>query len=233
MVRQDNNSVTGLGNLAGLKVGTYKGALAQTVLEKQGGMDLKLDEMIEPMYRDLANGRLDATLLDHPLALYCGTPIPGLKFAGAPLAEMQYGMAMRKKDHALLTAVDRALDELQREGKLRQIFERWNLWTPMMAKWTGDFSPRQTEPQAWDEYLAARNRVRGLKERLDDYAGYLPLLAKGALVTLELSVLGMILAMVLGLFLAISKIYGPLPLRLGAGAYIELSPAVRRFYPTL
>lgn len=222
MVRQGNDTVKGLGDLAGLKVGTYKGALAQSVLEKQGGMKLKLYEMIEPMYHDLANGRLDATLLDHPLALYCGSPIPGLKFTGGPVAEMHYGMAMRKKDTVLLVQINQALDELQREGTLRKIFERWNLWTPMFANWCGDFRPMQAAPEAWDDYLASRNRVRNWKDRLRDYMGYLPLLGRGAWVTLELSILGMLVAMLLGLGLALSKIYGPWPLRFVSGVYIEL-----------
>jgi len=222
VVRDTENGVQGLGDLKGLKVGTYKGAVAQDILERQGGIDLRLYEDVEPMYRDLLNGRVDATLLDQPLALYCGSPIPGLKFVGEPVAQIEYGIALRKEDQALLGRLNEALEDIKRSGELRRIFERWNLWTPMMARWLDDPRPRQAPPDAWDHYLAARDRTRSLGERLADYVRYLPLLARGAVVTLELSVLGMALAMALGLVLALGKLYGPAPLRWTAVAYIEL-----------
>lgn len=222
MVREGDERVKGLSGLKGLKVGTYKGALAENILEAQGGMEIRLYEMVEPMYRDLLNGRLDATLLDHPLALYCGKPIPGIRFVGAPVARLSYGIALRKADRALLAEINRALAELKREGKLREIFERWNLWTPMMAAWLGDARPTQTEPGAWNDYLAGRNKILSWKQRLENYGSYLPLLARGALVTLELSVLGMLLAMALGLGLSLGKLYGPWPLKAACNLYIEL-----------
>jgi polar amino acid transport system substrate-binding protein len=222
VVPDSDNTIKSLQDLKGLKVGTYKGAVAQDILEKQGGMELRLYEMVEPMYRDLLNGRLDATLLDHPLALYCGQPIPGLKFVGKPVSQIEYGIALAKKDAALLAQINQALDGLKRSGKLREIFERWNLWTPMMAAWLHDPGPQRAQPEAWDEYLAARNRTRGWREKLADYIRYLPLLAQGALVTLELSVLGMALAIALGLVLALAKLYAPPPFNWAAHAYIEL-----------
>jgi polar amino acid transport system substrate-binding protein len=222
VVKDGESKVQGLEDLRGLNVGTYKGALAQEILERQGGMQLKLYEMVEPMYRDLLNGRVDATLLDYPLALYCGYPIPGLKFVGPPVARMEYGIALRRADSLLLGRINAALAELKEEGKLREIFERWNLWTPMMAQWLGDSRPMQAQPKAWDDYLAARNKVRDWKDRFRDYASYSPLLLRGALVTLELSILGMALAMGLGLVLSLGKLYGPWPLRLACHSYIEL-----------
>jgi polar amino acid transport system substrate-binding protein len=54
------------------------------------------------------------------------------------------------------------------------------------------------------------------------YAGYLPLLAKGALVTLELSIMAMLLAVFAGLNIALARLYAPRFLRSLAIAYIEL-----------
>lgn len=222
VVLEQDHKVRGLDDLKGLTVGTYKGAVAQAILEKQGGMELRLYDMVEPMYRDLLNGRLDATLLDYPLALYCGSPIAGLKFVGAPVAKIEYGIAISKRDAILLADINMALKELKDSGKLREIFERWNLWTPMMAEWLNDARSPQAPTEAWDHYLAGRNRTRRWTEKLTDYLHYLPLLAKGALVTLELSLVGMALAMILGLFLSLAKLYAPPPFNWAAHTYIEL-----------
>jgi polar amino acid transport system substrate-binding protein len=222
VVKDSDTRVQGLSDLGGLRVGTYKGALAQGILERQGGMDLKLYDMVEPMYRDLLNNRVDATLLDYPLALYCGYPIPGLKFVGAPVSRIEYGIALRPGDSALLARINAALEGMKRSGELRGIFERWNLWTPMMAQWMQDSRPQLHEPGCWNDYLASRNKAMDWPSRCRDYLRYMPLLLRGALVTLELSILGMGLAMALGLVLGLGKLYGPWPMRLACHAYIEL-----------
>jgi len=56
---------------------------------------------------------------------------------------------------------------------------------------------------------------------MKQYASYLPLLGKGALVTLELSVIAMAIAVTLGLLLALSRLYGPAPARGFSLAYVE------------
>lgn len=222
VVRDSDNKVHNLGDLSGLKVGTYRGAVAQEILEKQGGIQEVLYDLVEPMYRDLLNERLDATLLDFPLALYCGKPLAGLKFVGAPVSRIEYGIAISKSNPELLKAINAALDDMKSKGQIREIFERWNLWTPMMAQWLRDERSEQVPPQAWSDYLASRDRSRTWNDKLADYLRYLPLLAKGALVTLELSILGMALAIFMGLFLSLAKLYAPPPLSWGANIYIEV-----------
>jgi polar amino acid transport system substrate-binding protein len=222
MVREETYDIHALKDCQAKNVGTYRGSLAQRILEAHGGIQVKLYDDVEPMYRDLLYKRLDATLLDYPLALYCGKPLSGLKFVGAPVSRMEYGIALRKEDRALLGQVNQALRELKAEGRLREIFERWNLWTPMMADWTGDTREGVSSPSSWEAYLASRAGLSGWSARARAYLGYLPLLAKGALVTLGLSLSGMLLAMALGLGLTLTRLYGPKFFSACAVVYIEL-----------
>jgi polar amino acid transport system substrate-binding protein len=57
---------------------------------------------------------------------------------------------------------------------------------------------------------------------LKDWRKYLPLLLRGAVVTVEISVLSMALAVGTGLLLALARMFGAVPVRWAAAAYIEV-----------
>jgi polar amino acid transport system substrate-binding protein len=221
-VRRGETAINAVEDLKGKKVGTYKGALAQEILEERGLKPL-LYEDIDPLYRDLGFGRLDAVLLDQPIALYVGKPLPDVKFVGDPVGQLAYGMALRKQDGALRARLDQALDRLRASGQLRKLWERWGLWNPLLAAQWHDHRNTSDEPVAWEQYLAARGATETLGQRLQRYVfKFTPLLLQGAWVTLQLSVTGMSLAIVLGLALALARLYGPWPLRWLSVAYVEL-----------
>jgi polar amino acid transport system substrate-binding protein len=76
---------------------------------------------------------------------------------------------------------------------------------------------------ALQAYLASRSAKETWQDLAQRYAfKFTPLLAKGALVTLELSVLGMALAMALGLGLSLGRLYGAWWLRWPSLVYVEL-----------
>ncbi len=220
-VRKENFDIHSLADLRGKIVGTLKYALAERILEQQGGIEIRGYDSQTTIYEDLANGRLDAVLLDQPIAVYYGNPDKRLKSVGKPVGQMQYGMAIRKEDKALLGLVNAAIAKLTLEGKLREIYDRWGIWTPMLADYFNDPSPSRPAVE-YDAYIKAMGIERGWKEKLQQYASYLPLLGKGAIVTLELSALGMFFAVLVGLFIALVRLYAPAPLGLFATAYVEV-----------
>lgn len=114
VVRKGETGVKGLDDLKGKKVGTLSGAVAQDILQGIGGVDIRIySGQVEP-YEDLALGRLDAVLLDLPIAVYYARPNPKLSFEGPPAGEGFYGIAIRKGDEGLKEAVDDAIDKLLR-----------------------------------------------------------------------------------------------------------------------
>jgi polar amino acid transport system substrate-binding protein len=220
-VRAGDTVIRSVENCAGKSVGTLKGSLAHRMLEARGDLKvLSYDGQINA-YEDLSNGRLDAVLLDHIIALYNVPALPGLKMVGPPLGRLEYGIGIRKSDLALLADVNRALGEMIASGELRRILENWGLWTPMCADLFGNHSPGSARAEAYERYLRSRGQRFSPADRVKQYAGYLPLLGKGALVTLELSMIAMALAVSLGLFVALSRLYAPPAIRLLASAYIE------------
>ena len=159
---------------------------------------------VEP-YGDLALGRIDGVLLDLPIALYYAKNNPQLQFAGEPFAPGFYAIAFRPADAALVREVDNAPDRLWKNGELRRIYEKWALWNnDQNGLWESetDQAPEE-ESRSWS------------------FSSYFPLLVEGAGVTVLITVLSMLLAILLGLPIALARLYGPTPLRGLALLYVE------------
>ena len=219
-VRKEESSIDSLDDLKGRIVGTLKASLAQRILERVGGIDVRSYEGQINAYEDLANGRLDAVLMDWPIAVYYSRPNPALKFTGPPIGRLEYGIGVRPEDPRLLGAVNEALLKLIREGELRRIYDTWGLWNPETEVL---FSRLVHSPRALQTFTETLTHERSWRERLRQYVGYLPLLlGRGATMTLVISVTGMALAVTLGLALALTYLYGPTPLAWASRAYIEI-----------
>lgn len=185
-------------------VGTMEETAAERLLDQRQIRKKIYDGPVEA-YRDLMLGRLDAVLLDLPIAIYYAQPRPELQFVGEPLAKGYYAIAFRKDNEALAAAVDAALEKLIQSGELRRIYEKWRLW-----------NDDQNELA-----LASIGDVLGDSSREWTLSRYLPPLLDGARVTVLISVLSMLLAIALGLPIALMRLYGNWVLRLVATVYVE------------
>jgi len=121
----------------------------------------------------------------------------------------------------LVSTLDAAIAELNRSGQLRVILERWKLWNQMTAAQTGDYTASAVPPTSYDAFVAATGATPRGSGGLDRYLGFLPKIVEGAGMTLEVSVLGMAIAVSLGLVLALCRSYAPAPLRTPVAGYIE------------
>jgi len=216
VVRADDASIQSFADVSGKRVATLKGTAANDLLAATPGVTPVLYEgQVEP-YRDLTLGRVDAVLLDTPIAAYYARSQPGLRYAGEPLAEGKYVIALRKGDTALLARVNAALKTLYASGELERIYSHWGLWNEAQAR-LGSPSVTRAVSVASGESLWF----------------FLPLLAKGAGVTLVLSLLAMALAIVVGLALALTRrLGGPAlkPLAVGYIEFIRGTPLLLQLY---
>lgn len=221
-VRRGGAGLDSIAALRGHTVGTLKDTTSQRLLEQAGGIALRSYEDETNAYSDLLNGRLDAVMLDAPIAQYYALPDDRLQLVGGPIGALSYGIALRQDDVVLQDQVDQALEALRRDGTLRRILQRWAMWTPAMATAMDDPSTEQVPPTAWDHWVAATRPAAGWHARLARYAGFLPLVGRAALMTLAVSACAMVLAVVWGLALALARRYGSWPLRSLATLYIEI-----------
>lgn len=141
VVRKGEDRIGDLKDLSGKRVGTLSGTVAQSMLEEMEKVNMRIYSRVVDPYEDLALGRLDAVLLEYPIAVYYARPDPRLKFAGPPVGEVYYGIAVRKEDKVLKEEVDGAIDRLLRKGEMKRIYDKWGLWNEAQEKLHG-MSPR-------------------------------------------------------------------------------------------
>ena len=209
VVRNDEERIQGVDDLRGLKAGTLSGTVAQDILMGLGGVDVKIYSGQVAPYEDLAIGRIDAVLLDLPIAAYYGKPNPKLKYAGRPVGEGFYGIAVRKGDADLQQAIDKILAKLLISGELKRIYEKWDLWNEAQERLS--------------QHAGEASGYRGLEEsRKAPVYSFFPLLLKGAGITLFVSTASMLFAIIVGLLLTLARLYGRSPLPGLATAYIEV-----------
>ena len=119
-----------LADLRGRKVATLGGTLAYDLLleaERSHGITaVSYDEDVHP-YSDLANGRVDAVVLDHVLAERAMRRNPGLATHAAALAIGHYIVITAPDNTALRDQVDTILRDAMRDGTLERIFRQWNV----------------------------------------------------------------------------------------------------------
>ncbi len=189
-------------------------------LEKFGGLTVLSYEQEVSGYQDLLNGRIDAFIIDAPVAIYYVPTVKGLKIVGGAIDRLMYGIAVKKGNIVLRDELSAAIAIIKQNGKLRKILEKWKLWNKEMAELTEDRSPSETEPTEYNSFVESMNRSISFQERIDRYISFLPMFAKAAWTTIIVSLFSMIMAMSLGLILAIIRIYTPF--KFIAVAYIEI-----------
>jgi polar amino acid transport system substrate-binding protein len=220
-VRREDRDIQELDDCRGKVVGTLKESYAEIVLEELGDVEIRTYIVEANTYEDLENGRLDAALFDSPIAIYSAGFNPSIKFIGRPIGEITYAIAVSKENREMLRKVNEAIVHLRDSGKLREIYDRWGLWSPVMAAEFNDYSPRVVEMTRYDEWSESHRPTLTMSQRLKRYAGFLPAFGRAALTSLKVSVTAMIIAILLGLALAITRVFAPRWLAVIAAGFVE------------
>lgn len=169
------------------------------------------------LQKDVGAGK-DAVLIDVPIAnFYAKTnatnryalKMKGMRFVGEPLAPPEYpgyyGIAVQKANEELALQLNAALDRLLANGELERIYKRWDIWN----------DDQKQLPSANVEDVPV---AEGPAWTLDEY---FPLLLDGAVVTVIITFASMALAVIIGLIVAIARMYGGPFLSFLAVVYVE------------
>ena len=190
--------------LGGKRVGTLNQTYAHDILRMMPSIHELMYEGNDEPYLDLVDGRSDAVLLDNIIAdrYGCTDKHPDLKCLPDDVARGTYVIGMRKGDTELATALNTALADMRKDGELKAILDKAHIWDARQAQATSigksDQHKRAFDAEMFGEFAWA------------------------ALVTLKLTVLAFMLAVPVGLVLAVLRVYGGPFARGGARAYIEL-----------
>jgi len=221
-----------------LPVATLSGSAAERLLMGRGVNPPLLHSYDDQtgMYIDLANGNVDAVYIDLPVHIYYLPKYPGLELTGQPGEKGYYAVAFRKADGALCEQFNGALGRLIDGDKLRPIYQKWGVWNDDQMELAAPELGASTvgllaSPLGQGPLLAAPALLPRTEHDLTPAAHtesavpvwkYLGYLLGGAGVTVALSVLGMALAVALGMPIALMRLYGPAPIRWLAIAYVEV-----------
>lgn len=212
VVAKDNKDIKKPDDLKGKKVGTLSASAAMNALLDLGlqpGNEIKLYPTVVGPYTDLENGRLDAVVLDYIIGVYYARNNKALKFVGEPFSKGYYGFGIRKQDKKLLAKVNEILFEMMDSGEIENIYKKWGIWTEEQRKLIN-----------YKENI----EMKGLKRKstLERASKELPLLLQSALVTIQVCIISMTFAILLGLSIAIIRMYGPKALSFILATYVEI-----------
>jgi polar amino acid transport system substrate-binding protein len=198
------------------KVGVLAGSAAQRYVKKTFGEDVEIlayTEGVTSAMRLVEQGQLDATVQDLPAAIFYASKFPALhaiEETVAPSRFPYYVIFVRREDHELLLRLNDALRRALKSGSLERLYRRYHLWNDDQAKLA-------TLAEAWPPTDSAP------EEEEDEEGGqaFVPLLARAAMTTVLLACLSMPLAMVIGLLVAVGRLYGPSWLNWILTLYVE------------
>ena len=219
----DRATLRSLADLRGRRVGTLGGTIAYEILLKaqaeQGVEAVSYDDDVHP-YTDLLMGRLDAVLLDHVLAEKAMRQHRGLATQPQAIAVGHYVGVLARDHAALRDRIDGFLREAMRDGTLREIFTRFQVWNDDQVALYARLTASGAVPAATgDQASAETTPPRGL----DAVLRYLPALFRSALITIVLSCLSMALAVTIGVLVASGRVYGGPIMRSALTAYVEFT----------
>ena len=208
-VRRDDNRIHSLDDCKNKVVGTLGNTAASRLLQQQ---NIPFRSYADPVgaYRDLELKRIDAVVMDVPAEAFYARDNAKLKPAGPPFSRGAYVIGLRKGDDELKAEVDKAIEKIIQDGTLEQILKKWKLWNDAQVEFQSSIRSH-TQPTMAIEMTNASFNWRDALLRLTRAAMYTVLIALGS----------MVIAVVLGLPLAVGQWKGPAWLRSLCTIYVE------------
>ncbi|MEZ6061707.1 MAG: ABC transporter permease subunit [Planctomycetaceae bacterium] len=226
------------------KVSVLGGTAAQDYIEKFGAGRIELalfDGVTDAMEAaELGLSNVDANLQDLPIWTFYSGGFSRLRPVGPPVGRGYYVVMTRREDTDLLKAVNEAILASLQDGTLRRILARYQIWNETQRM-------RGLEVDAFGSFVGSAISGAddvdqpdvGQTEHFERVSGWGVIRQRGGLLvdaagmTVLLSVCAMPLAVMIGLAIALSRLYGPGWIRIPAACYVELvrgTPLVLQLY---
>jgi polar amino acid transport system substrate-binding protein len=197
------------GPSGGWKVGVLTGSAAELVMRSRADLELDVigyDGTVDSL-EQLTTGVLDAVVLDDCIFTFYADRFPRLRAVDRPFAGGVYTVLTAPDTPRLAAAIDEAIGRLIADGRLKAVYDRWDLagrQQMLLLRDAGEI-PAASRRTAW--------------ELLRDT---LPLLCSAAAMTVLLSCLSFPLAVMIGLAVAVGRLYGPPFLRPVLAGFVEV-----------
>jgi polar amino acid transport system substrate-binding protein len=129
LVTREGEALNGLGDLAGRTLAVELGSEGDVVAREQARRVSDLTvlpcQSAQEALNQVVNGQAHAALVDHLSALSAVGEGSSLQITGPPVTDEPYAVALHGDSHELLEAVNNALEELEENGTLDQLRQKW------------------------------------------------------------------------------------------------------------
>ena len=127
LVQKDNSAIKDVKDLEGKKLAVQIGTTGAMEAKKIKDATVREFNTAPEAFMELRNGGADAVLNDLPVNEYYlaqgGKDVA--KIIGQPLTSEQYGIALSKKNAEMAAQMDKALEELKKNGEYEKIYVKW------------------------------------------------------------------------------------------------------------
>ncbi len=204
------------------KVGVLRGSAGQRYIESRFGDKVQVEpsETVTEMLDLVRSGQVDVTVQDAPAAAYYIRPelYPTLKVIDEPVGSGYYVILTRPGDEELRKQLNEAIRKAVRVGRLRELYVKHGLWNASQQRLS--YLAEQPWPESTEEFATDESgyaappapRLSGILNKLIRAAGY----------TVLLAVVSFPIAMLLGLLVAVGRVYGPWIVRAPLAIYVEV-----------
>lgn len=127
VVKKDNNAIQGFKDLEGKSVAVQIGTTGANEARKIKDAKVKEFNSSADTFIELRAGGVDAVVNDRPVNDYylVQSGDQGAKVLKEVLTAEDYGIAVHKKNEALVKEIDAALDKVRASGEYDKIYEKW------------------------------------------------------------------------------------------------------------
>ncbi|MEH2322008.1 MAG: ABC transporter permease subunit [Nostoc sp.] len=209
--RADNQNIINFDSLKNKTIGVQIGTTGAQKAKSIPGSEIRTFDDSPLTLQALINGNVDAVLNDQVVLLYgikTGN-LEKLKVVSSLLTEEFYGIPT-PKGSPNLQAINQGIETVLKNGTYAKIYEKWF-----------GIQPPQLPEKSPIENQAPKKGVSQLFTSLSIIFKSLPTLLNGALVTLELTAISVLLGMIGGTLIGIVRLFPTPPLPWIARAYVD------------
>jgi His/Glu/Gln/Arg/opine family amino acid ABC transporter permease subunit len=218
--RKGDERIRSSKDLVGKLVTVQQETTGQYAVERLGLTSdrIRKFETMQDALLEVRNGRGDAAVGDLPaLREMIRKGYPELEVVGGVFVHENYAVVLRRGEPELLAAVNHALERIIADGRYAKIYLRW-MREPMPA----DVPARLAQIRGQGTPVTAGATGSALTIRWGLLREVMPLLLRGAMMTLYLTALTLLIGAPAGLLVALVRLSRFRPLVLLATVYVEV-----------
>ena len=123
-VPEKDAATRGVQDLGGKTLAVQQGTTGNDAAKKVAGATVKAFDSTDLAFMELLAGRADAVINDEPTTRLYAKAHRGIRVAGAPFTEENYGIAV-KKGHPLLARLNEGLRKVRASGEYARLKAKW------------------------------------------------------------------------------------------------------------